>query len=307
VAASDDEDDEGMTTLRTIEKVGFIGLGIMGQSMAGHILTAGYKLQVFNRSRGKADGLLSRGASWRDTPGDLAADCDAVFSIVGYPQDVEEIYLGPGGLIDRARPGTMFVDMTTSSPSLARRMAEVGAAKSVAVLDAPVSGGDIGARNAKLSIMVGGDTAAFDQVRPLLALMGENIVLQGEAGAGQHTKMANQIAIASNMMAVCESLAYAKKAGLDPRHVLKSIGSGAAASFALSVLAPRMLDGDFAPGFYVRHFIKDMGIAIAEAEHMQLDLPGLKQAKALYDRLAAAGHADDGTQALFRLYDGNLG
>lgn len=296
-----------MTTVRTIEKVGFIGLGIMGQSMAGHILAGGYALQVFNRTRSKAESLVARGASWRDTPGELAADCDVVFSIVGYPQDVEEIYLGPGGLIERARADTMLIDMTTSSPSLARRLAEAGAAKSVAVLDAPVSGGDIGARNAKLSIMVGGDAAAFDRVRPLLALMGENIVLQGEAGAGQHTKMANQIAIACNMMAVCESLAYAKKAGLDPRRVLDSIGSGAAASFALAMLAPRMLSGDFAPGFYVRHFIKDMGIALAEAERMRLELPGLKQAKALYDRLAASGHADDGTQALFRLYDGSLG
>ena len=194
--------------------------------------------------------------------------------------------------------------MTTSSPSLAQRIAAVGAAKGVAVLDAPVSGGDVGARNAKLSIMIGGDGAAVAHVRPLLALMGENVVRQGEAGAGQHTKMANQITIASNMMAVCESLAYAKKAGLDPRVVLKSIGAGAAASFALNNLGPRMLDGDFAPGFYVRHFIKDMGIALAEAEGMGLALPGLTQAKALYDRLAAAGHEDEGTQALFRLYAG---
>ena len=284
--------------------VGFIGLGIMGQSMAGHILAAGYKLHVYNRSRAKAEALIERGAVWHDTPGEIAAVCDVVITIVGFPADVEAIYLAPDGLIVQAKPGTVLIDMTTSSPSLAQRIAEVGAAKGVAVLDAPVSGGDVGARNAKLSIMVGGDEAAVAHVRPVLTLMGENVVRQGEAGAGQHTKMANQITIASNMMAVCESLAYAKKAGLDPRVVLKSIGAGAAASFALNNLGPRMLDGDFAPGFYVRHFIKDMGIALAEAERMGLALPGLKQAKALYEQLAASGHADDGTQALFRLYAG---
>lgn len=296
-----------MTTLREIKKVGFIGLGIMGRSMAGHILAKGYELHVFNRTRAKADELLARGAVWHDVPGDLAAECDAVFTIVGFPQDVEDIYLGSGGLVARARPGTVLIDMTTSSPSLARRIAEMAAANSVAVLDAPVSGGDIGARNAKLSIMIGGDAAVVEHVRPLFALMGNNVVRQGEAGAGQHTKMANQIAIASNMMAACESLAYAKRAGLDPKLVLTSIGAGAASSFALVQLGPRMLDGDFAPGFYVRHFIKDMSIALAEAERMKLVLPGLAQAKALYERLAAAGHADDGTQALFRLYDGAIG
>ncbi len=296
-----------MMSLRETRKVGFIGLGIMGRSMAGHILAKGYELHVFNRTRAKAEELLAKGATWHDTPGEIAAECDAVFTIVGFPQDVKEVYLGSGGLVDQARPGTVLVDMTTSSPSLALRIAEAGAAKSVAVLDAPVSGGDVGARNAKLSIMVGGETAAVEHIRPLLSAMGENIVRQGEAGAGQHTKMANQIAIASNMMAVCESLAYAKKAGLDPKQVLKSIGAGAAASFALVNLGPRMLDGDFAPGFYVRHFIKDMSIALAEAEGMKLDLPGLTQARRLYERLSAAGHADDGTQGLFRLYDGTLG
>jgi 3-hydroxyisobutyrate dehydrogenase len=301
------KDNEIMTTLRTIEKVGFIGLGIMGSHMAGHLLAGGHELHVFNRTRAKADKLVARGAIWHDKPGDIAAGCDVVFTILGMPQDVEEIYLGAGGLVERARPGTVLVDMTTSSPSLAARIAARGASKDIAVLDAPVSGGEGGARNAKLSIMIGGDVAAVAHVTPLLSLMGENIIRQGNAGAGQNTKMANQIAIACNMMAVCESLAYAKRAGLDPRMVLKSIGSGAAASFALSALGPRMLDGDFAPGFYVRHFIKDMSIALAEAERMSLDLPGLAQAKALYDRLSAAGHADDGTQVLFRLYDGSLG
>ncbi|HEY1857747.1 NAD(P)-dependent oxidoreductase [Acidocella sp.] len=287
-----------------IKTVGFIGLGIMGQSMAGHILAGGYQLHVYNRSRAKAEQLIARGATWHDQPGEIAAVCDVVITMVGFPQDVEDIYLAPDGLVARARPGTVLIDMTTSSPSLAQRIAAAGAAKGVAVLDAPVSGGDVGARNAKLSIMIGGAEPAVEHVRKLLALMGENVVRQGAAGAGQHTKMANQITIASNMMAVCESLAYAKKAGLDPKVVLKSIGAGAAASFALNNLGPRMLDGDFAPGFYVRHFIKDMGIALAEAETLGLALPGLTQAKALYDRLAAAGHDDEGTQALFRLYAG---
>jgi 3-hydroxyisobutyrate dehydrogenase len=291
-----------MTASRPITKVGFIGLGIMGSSMAGHLLSAGYELHVYNRTAAKADALVARGAHRHDRPGELAEICDVVFSIVGMPSDVEELFLGADGLVARATPGTVLIDMTTSSPSLAARIAEAGAAKGVSVLDAPVSGGDVGARNAKLSIMVGGDATTFERVKPVFAVMGENIVLQGGPGAGQHTKMANQIAIASNMMAVSESLAYAQRAGLDPRMVLKSIGSGAAASFALTVLGPKMLDGDFAPGFYVRHFIKDMGIALAEAERMGLDLPGLAQAKRLYDRLAGEGHADDGTQALFRLY-----
>jgi 3-hydroxyisobutyrate dehydrogenase len=291
-----------MTDFPAIKTVGFIGLGIMGQSMARHILAGGYQLHVYNRSRAKAEDLIARGAVWHDKSGEIASVCDVVITIVGFPQDVEDIYLAPDGLVAQAKPGTVLIDMTTSSPSLAQRIAAAGAAKGVAVLDAPVSGGDVGARNAKLSIMVGGDAAAVAHVRPVLTRMGENVVRQGDAGAGQHTKMANQITIASNMMAVCESLAYAKQAGLDPRQVLKSIGAGAAASFALNNLGPRMLDGDFAPGFYVRHFIKDMGIALAEAERMGLALPGLAQAKALYDRLAAAGHDDEGTQALFRLY-----
>jgi 3-hydroxyisobutyrate dehydrogenase len=293
-----------MANFPEIKTVGFIGLGIMGQSMAGHILAGGYKLHVYNRSRAKAEALIARGTIWHDTPGEIAAVCDVVITIVGFPSDVEAIYLDADGLVAQAKPGTVLIDMTTSSPSLAQRIAEVGAAKGVAVLDAPVSGGDAGARNAKLSIMIGGDAAAVEHVRPVLGLMGENVVRQGGAGAGQHTKMANQITIASNMMAVCESLAYAKQAGLDPRVVLKSISTGAAASFALSNSGPRMLDGDFAAGFYVRHFIKDMGIALAEADRMGLALPGLKQAKALYDQLAAAGHEDEGTQALFRLYAG---
>jgi 3-hydroxyisobutyrate dehydrogenase len=285
-----------------LQKVGFIGLGIMGNSMAGHLLAGGHELHVFNRTPAKADNLLSRGAIWHDTPGEIAAICDVVITMVGYPADVETIYLGDDGLITRARRDSILIDMTTSSPSLAQRIADTGLRHNCRVLDAPVSGGDVGARNAKLAIMVGGDADALQCVMPLLALMGNNIVHQGAAGAGQHTKMANQIAIASTMMAVSESLGYAKHAGLDPKRVLSAIGTGAAASFLLNNLGPKMLDRDFAPGFLVRHFIKDMEIAIAEAHRMKLDLPGLTQAKALYSRLTGEGFEDEGTQALFRIY-----
>ncbi|HVZ66540.1 MAG TPA: NAD(P)-dependent oxidoreductase [Lacunisphaera sp.] len=282
--------------------IGFIGTGVMGRSMAGHLLRAGHTLHVHNRTRAKAQPLLEAGAHWHDHAGAAAAAAEFVFTIVGFPTDVEETYFGPDGVLARARPGAALVDMTTSSPLLARRIAEAAAAKGLAALDAPVSGGDIGARDAKLVIMVGGEAAAFERTRPLFELMGKNIVLQGGPGAGQHCKMANQISIASIMMSWCEALTYAKKAGLDPARVIESIGGGAAASWSLNNLAPRALRGDFAPGFYVKHFLKDMRIALESAAAMQLDLPGLRQAKALYDEVAARGWADDGTQALFRLY-----
>ncbi|HTL67734.1 MAG TPA: NAD(P)-dependent oxidoreductase [Lacunisphaera sp.] len=282
--------------------IAFIGTGVMGRSMAGHLLRAGHTLHVHNRTRAKAQALLEAGAHWHDSAGDAAAAAEFVFTIVGFPVDVEETYFGPGGILARARPGATLVDMTTSSPLLARRIADAAAARGLAALDAPVSGGDIGARDAKLVIMVGGEAAAFDRTRPLFELMGKNIILQGGPGAGQHCKMANQISIASIMMSWCEALTYARKAGLDPARVIESIGGGAAASWSLNNLAPRALRGDFAPGFYVKHFLKDMRIALESAAAMQLDLPGLRQAKALYDEVAARGWSDDGTQALFRLY-----
>lgn len=282
--------------------VGFIGLGIMGCHMAGHILDGGYRLHVYNRSRGNAEPLLAKGAVWHDSPGALALACDVIITIVGYPADVEQVYLGPDGLIARAQPGSILIDATTSSPTLAARIAAAAAEKGVAALDAPVSGGDVGARNGKLAIMVGGDRAAFERVRPVLERMGSNIAHMGGPGAGQHTKMANQIAIASTMMGVCECLSYARNAGLDPEAVLKVIGTGAASSFLLNNLGPRMVKGDYAAGFYVHHFIKDLGIALTEAEQMKSTLPGLALAKQLYDRLSAQGHAQDGTQALYRLY-----
>jgi 3-hydroxyisobutyrate dehydrogenase len=282
--------------------IAFIGTGVMGRSMAGHLLKAGHTLHVFNRTKAKARVLLDAGAHWHDSAGSAAAQADFVFTIVGFPADVEETYFGAGGVIASAKRGAVLVDMTTSSPLLARRIAEAAMAKGLAALDAPVSGGDVGAREARLVIMVGGDAAAFARTKPLFELMGKNITLHGGPGAGQHCKMANQISIASIMMSWCEALTYAQKAGLDPARVIESIGGGAAASWSLNNLAPRALQGDFAPGFYVKHFLKDMRIALESADAMKLDLPGLKQSKKLYDEVAARGWSEDGTQALLRLY-----
>ncbi|MDP3176677.1 MAG: NAD(P)-dependent oxidoreductase, partial [Spirochaetaceae bacterium] len=239
-------------------ELGFIGLGVMGASMAGHLLEAGYRVRVATRSPEKAQGIIARGAAWADGPGTIAAACDLVFTMVGYPSDVEEVYFGPSGLIENAASGAYLVDMTTSSPLLARKIYAAAAARGLRALDAPVSGGDVGAKNATLSIMVGGDKDAFDALAPLFALMGKTVVLQGGAGAGQHAKMANQIAIAGCLAGVVESLSYVKSAGLDPRIVLQAINSGSAGSWQLSNNAPRMLDGNFEPGFYVKHYLKDL-------------------------------------------------
>ena len=280
----------------------FIGTGVMGRSMAAHLLAAGHTVHVFNRTRAKAQPLLDAGARWHDSAGAAAAQADFVFTIVGFPADVESTYFGTEGVLARARPGAVLVDMTTSRPLLAQRIAAAAAARGLAALDAPVSGGDIGAREARLVIMVGGDAAAFGRTRPLFELMGKNILLHGGPGAGQHCKLANQISIASIMVSWCEALTYAKKAGLDPAQVIASIGGGAAASWSLNNLAPRALRGDFAPGFYVKHFLKDLRLALESAAAMQLDLPGLTLAKKLYDEVAARGWAEDGTQVLLRLY-----
>ncbi len=282
----------------------FIGTGVMGRSMAGHLLKAGHTLHVFNRTRARAQALLDAGAHWHDTAGAAAAQADFVFTIVGFPTDVEETYFGPHGVLAHAKRGAVLIDMTTSSPLLAQRIAEAAEAKDLAALDAPVSGGDVGAREARLVIMVGGGEAAFARAKPLFEVMGKNVALLGGPGAGQHCKMANQISIASIMTSWCEALTYAKKAGLDPARVIESIGAGAAASWSLNNLAPRALRGDYAPGFYVKHFLKDMRIALESAEAMKLELPGLVQAKKLYDEVARRGWEDCGTQALFRLYAG---
>lgn len=282
--------------------IAFIGLGVMGHSMAGHLLDAGYPLVVYTRTPAKASALIDRGASWAKSAGDAAARADVTITIVGYPRDVEEVYLGPGGIVERARPGSIIIDMTTSTPSLAVRIAEAAEARGVFSLDAPVSGGDIGARDARLTIMVGGDGHAFDRALPVFHVMGPTVTRMGGPGAGQHTKMANQIAIAGTMLGVVEALAYARGVGLDPALVHSAISAGSAGSWSMSNLGPRILGGDLGPGFFVKHFIKDLRIALDEATANGLDLPGLALAKQLYERLAAEGGAELGTQALWMLY-----
>ena len=282
--------------------IGFIGTGVMGKSMAGYLLKAGYELYVYNRTRAKAEDLLAKGAKWAESPKDIAEHANVIITMVGYPSDVEETYLGEQGVITNGKPGTYVIDMTTSTPSLAVRIASEAKKKGMAALDAPVSGGDIGARNAKLAIMVGGEEEDFEAVRPIFELMGNNIVYQGPAGSGQHTKMCNQIVISSTMIAVTEAIKYAEKAGLDPERVLQSISTGAASSWSLSNLVPRMIKGDFEPGFYIKHFIKDMNIALNEAEKMGLDAPGLALTKSMYDQLAEAGEENSGTQAIYKHY-----
>ncbi len=282
--------------------IAFIGTGVMGRSMAGHLQKAGHTLHVHNRTREKAQALVDAGATWHDSAGAAAAQADVVVSMLGFPTDVETSYLGAGGIVARAKPGALLIDMTTSSPVLAGKIAAAAAARGLAALDAPVSGGDLGAKEARLVIMVGGDAAAFARAKPLFAIMGKNIALHGGPGAGQYCKMANQIAVAVGMVAWVEALAYAKKAGLDPAAVHASISGGAAGSWAMTNLAPRALGDNFAPGFYVKHIIKDMKIALDSAAELKLDLPGLAIAKSLYEKVAARGWEDCGTQALYRLY-----
>jgi 3-hydroxyisobutyrate dehydrogenase len=279
-------------------RVGWIGTGVMGASMCGHLVSAGAQVTLTTRTRAKAEPLLARGAAWAASPAEVAARSDVIFSIVGFPADVREVLLGANGALAGARPGAVLVDMTTSEPSLAREIDAAARARGVHALDAPVSGGDVGARAGTLSIMVGGDAAVLESVRPLLARLGKTIVLQGPAGAGQHTKMVNQMLIAANMVGVCEALLYASRAGLDPLRVIESVGSGAAASWGINNLGPKIAARDFAPGFYVEHFLKDMGIALREGARMGLTLPGLALAERLYREVAALGHARSGTQAL---------
>ena len=283
--------------------IGFVGTGVMGSPMAAHILKGGYKLYVYNRTSTKAQSLIDSGAYLCENPGQVAKNCDVIFAIVGYPQDVESVFLGSNGIVENAKSGSIIVDMTTSRPALAKKIATIAAKKGIKSLDAPVSGGDIGARSGNLSIMVGGEREVYDQIFPLFHLMGGNVVYQGPAGSGQHTKMANQIAIASTMLAMCESLTYAKKAGLDPQAVLKSISNGAAGSWTLDNLAPRILREDYEPGFFVKHFIKDMQIAIDSGESMGVDISALKIAKAKFDQIAEEGFLEKGTQSLIKAYE----
>lgn len=286
----------GMTPGKT--RIGWIGTGVMGSSMAGHLMAAGYSMSVYTRTRAKAQALLDRGAQWAETPRALAEQSDVVFTMVGFPSDLRQVVLGREGILHGLAAGGTLVDMTTSEPQLAREIEAALREKKVAAIDAPVSGGDVGAKNATLSIMVGGDKAAFEAVLPLLKIMGQQIVYQGPAGAGQHTKMCNQILIASTMIGVCESLLYAYKAGLDPLTVIEAIGKGAAGSWSINNLGPRIVRGDFNPGFFVEHFLKDMGIALEEAKRMGLVLPGLALAQQLYLSVQAIGHGRGGTQSL---------
>jgi 3-hydroxyisobutyrate dehydrogenase len=266
--------------------------------MCSHLLAKGFAVTVYNRSRGKAQPLLDRGASWGATPQQVAQQSDVVFAIVGFPRDVRDVFLGADGALAGSRPGTILVDMTTSEPSLAVEIYEAAKARGVHAIDAPVSGGDVGAKEARLSIMIGGDRDVVAALQPCWEALGKTIIHPGGPGAGQHTKMVNQTLIASNMIGVCEALLYAYKAGLDLPTVLQSVAPGAAGSWSLSNLGPRIIANNFDPGFFVEHFIKDMGIALNEANRMGLCLPGLALAKQLYVSLQSQGHGRDGTHAL---------
>ena len=284
-----------MTSPRTI---GWIGTGVMGASMAGHLLKAGFDVSVFNRTQSRADGLVEAGAQWRDSPAELARDVDVVVTMLGTPADVRDVVLEEGRVLESMREGALLIDMTTSEPSLAAEIHDAAAQKNVAALDAPVSGGDVGARNGTLVIMVGGDPEAFQRARPVFEPMGKTIQHQGEAGAGQHTKMVNQLAIAAGMIGVCEALVYGHRAGLDLDKTLETIQGGAAGSWSLSNYGPRLLKRDLEPGFKVDHFIKDLGIALAEARRMNVVLPGASLAEQLYVGVRSRGLGQKGTQSL---------
>lgn len=284
------------------KKIGFIGIGVMGKAMVRNLMKNGYPVFIYTRTKEKAEDLLLEGAHWKASPKEVAEEADVIITMVGYPHDVESVYFDDNGIFAGAGKGKVVIDMTTSTPTLAKKIFEEAEKLGMDALDAPVSGGDIGAKNGTLSIMAGGTEEAFNEVRPIFALLGNNIVFQGEAGAGQHAKMCNQIAIASNMIGVTEALVYAQKAGLDPEKMLSSISTGAAGSWSMSNLIPRVLKDDFSPGFFIKHFIKDMGIALDEAKKMGLELPGLALAEKMYKTLAEKGEEDSGTQALIKYW-----
>lgn len=283
-------------------KIAFIGTGVMGAAMAGHLMDAGHDLIVYNRTKSKTDDLVARGASYAQSPKLAAEKADFVITIVGYPKDVREVYFGTEGIFQNELSGKILIDMTTTEPTLAKEIYTEAAKKEASALDAPVSGGDLGAKKATLTIMVGGDETAYDKAYPLFEVMGKTITLQGPAGSGQHTKMANQICIAGTMTGMTELLVYAQKAGLDLEKVLTTVGGGSGATWSLANYAPRILREDYSAGFFVKHFIKDLGIALAEAQKMGLELPATAQAKKLYDQLADKGFENDGTQALIKLW-----
>lgn len=281
------------------KKIGWIGTGIMGNLMAKHLVNAGYNLNVHNRTKEKASELVALGATWFDTPADIAANSDVIITMIGFPKDVEECYFGEQGIFKKIKSGSLLIDMTTTRPSLAVKISEEAQRVGAEFIDAPVSGGQVGAANASLSIMIGGKKEVVDSALPIFQVMGKNMVYQGKAGAGQHTKMCNQVTIAGTMIGVCEGLIYGVKAGLDLNTMLESISKGAAACWTLDVLAPKVVKGDFAPGFSVDNFVKDLTIALEEAEAMQLSLPGLALVKQLYLSIQALGKGSSGTQVLY--------
>ena len=285
-----------------LKNVGWIGTGVMGKSMCTHILNAGHTVYIYNRTKQKAAFLIENGAFWCESPEEVAKKSDIIFSIVGFPEDVEEIILGHKGILKGAKQGAVIVDMTTSSPILAEKIYKIAKEKGIFSLDAPVSGGDIGAREGKLAIMVGGDRDIFDRVMPLFEIFGENIAHMGKAGSGQHTKMTNQILIAGTMIGVVESLLYAYKTGMDLDSVIDVIGKGAASSWAINNMGRRIAKGDFDPGFYIKHFIKDMGIALDEAKRMNLSLPGLSLVHQFYIAATSLGYESLGTQGLYKVF-----
>ena len=282
-------------------RIGFIGTGVMGKSIVKHFLAKGHEVMVYNRTKSKTDELVAQGAIWQETPAEVTNASEIIFSMVGYPSDVEEIYYGANGIFSVEVKDKILVDLT-STPTLAEKIYQTAKKEGAAALDAPVSGGDLGAQNGTLSIMVGGDQAVYDSVVPLFDIMGKSYSLQGKAGAGQHTKMANQIMIAGTMTGMTEMLVYAKAANLDVEKVLETLGGGAAQNWSMSNYAPRILKADYSPGFFVKHFIKDLKIALDEAEKMHLNLPATKLATELYERLADQGFDNDGTQALIKLW-----
>lgn len=283
-------------------EIGFIGTGVMGGSMVKHLLNADYKIHVYNRTKEKAMPFVEEGATWQNTPADIAKVSDVIFTIVGYPKDVEQVYFGDDGVFEGLSEGKTIIDMTTSTPALAIEIAEKAAEIGVAALDAPVSGGDIGAREGTLTVMVGGDQETFDEMKPIMENFSGELRLFGEAGSGQHTKMANQIMVAGTMTGMIEMFAYAKKAGLELSEVIKTVNGGAAQNRSLGNYGERIISEDYTPGFFVKHFVKDLKIALDEAEKMELELPATQKAYDLYTKLEDAGHGDDGTQALIKLW-----
>lgn len=284
-------------------KIGFVGVGVMGGPMVLNLMKKGFDVSIYTRTKSKAEGVIAADAHWCDTIADCAAGRDVVITIVGYPKDVEEVYFSEKGILNSADKGTVLIDMTTTSPRLSERIYAAAKEKGMTALDAPVSGGDVGAQKGTLAIMVGGDRDAFDKMHDVFAAMGTNIRYQGGAGCGQHTKMANQIAISGCVAAVCEAIAYAKRCGLDPQDMFDAISTGAAGSWQLTNNGQKIINGDYAPGFYVKHFIKDMNIALDEAQARDLDLTVLHMVRDKYDELAAQGGADEGTQALIKVID----